>query len=47
MDRGEGAGGGRSAQRVESRSVVNVAIAAMGLILVVISIAFAIYAAKK
>jgi hypothetical protein len=47
IDRGEGVGNGALAQRVDSRAAMNIAIAAMGLIFVIISIAFAIYTAKK
>jgi hypothetical protein len=47
IDRGEGSSAGGAGQRVESRAVAQVAFAAVGVILVIITIAIAIYAAKK
>jgi hypothetical protein len=47
IDRGEGAGAGAGNQRTESRAAMQVGFAALGVILVIITIAIAIYSAKK
>jgi hypothetical protein len=47
IDRGEGAGAGAGSQRIESRAVMQAGFAALGVILVIITIALAIYSAKK
>jgi hypothetical protein len=47
IDRGEGAGTGAGEQRTESRAIMQVGFAALGVILVIITIAIAVYSAKR